>query len=56
MQPREQTVLAKGVMAKCQSGVTHLEREWMIPKLGQGREFWLLEPFQNEGVLGWKAL
>lgn len=29
VQPREKTVLAKAVMAKCQSGVTHLEREWM---------------------------
>lgn len=49
MQPREQTAHAEAVMAYYQSGVTHLGREWMIAKLGQGREFQLLKAFQNEG-------
>lgn len=40
-------------MAYYQSGVTHLGREWMIAKLGQGREFQLLKAFQNEGTLVW---
>ena len=56
MQPREQTVLAKAVIANYQSGVTHLGWEWMIPKLGQGREFQGLGAFQNEGILVWKTL
>jgi hypothetical protein len=50
VQPREQTVLAKEVMANYQSGVTHLGRGWMISKPGQGREFGLLEAFQNERI------
>lgn len=36
-------------MANYHSGVTHLGRDWMMPKLGQGREF-------HEGTLVWMAL